>query len=139
MGSSPHAAPRRRKARGKMQVYERSRERSWGERLAHDYDSQLIESVTVRRNRLTTALLFGENPAQRRWMDPVRLFVLSVALAAVIAAICVGVSFVGNLLQEQRERQEQQNRASAAVSVPVPDWSLSAQAASPAVHTPPGA
>lgn len=65
--------------------------------MASDYDNQLIESVAVRRNRLLTALLYGGNPSERRWMNSVRLFVFSVAAAAVIAAACVGYSFVSNL------------------------------------------
>ena len=79
-----------------------------GNSMTSDYDSQLIESVTVRRHRLLTALLFGDNPHERRWMDSVRLFILSVAAAAVIAAVCVGYSFVSNLLAENRAKQEQQ-------------------------------
>jgi len=105
--------------------------------VANDYDSQLIESVTVRRNRLTNAVLFGGNPHQRRWMDSVRLFLFSIALAAVVAAVCVGVSFVSNLLQEQRERQEQQNRAASAV-IPCPEWNLELQAASRPARQPAG-
>lgn len=93
--------------------------------VANDYDSQLIESVTVRRNRLTNAVLFGANPHQRRWLDSVRLFLFSVALAAVVAAVCVGISFVGNLLEEQRERQQQQQQGSAAYQ---PAWNLHVQA-----------
>lgn len=75
--------------------------------MAHDYDNQLIESVAVRRARLTTALLYGNNPLQRRWKSSVRTFFFSVALAAVIAAVCVGYSFVTNLLEDLREQQQQ--------------------------------
>jgi hypothetical protein len=85
--------------------------------VANDYDSQLIESVTVRRNRLTNAVLFGANPHQRRWMDSVRLFLFSVALAAVVASVCVGISFVGNLLEEQRERQQQQQNSAIGIGI----------------------
>ena len=81
--------------------------------MAHDYDNQLIESVAVRRSRLTTALLYGNNPLQRRWKSSVRTFFFSVALAAVIAAVCVGYSFVTNLLEDLREQQQQ--RAASAV------------------------
>ena len=83
--------------------------------MANDYDNQLIESVVVRRNRITSALLYGENPHQRRWMDSVRLFLFSIALAALIAAICVGYSFISNLLAQQRA--EQQQRQSAAIEL----------------------
>lgn len=81
--------------------------------MAHDYDNQLIESVAVRRTRLTSALLYGTNPLQRRWKSSVRTFFFSVAVAAVIAAVCVGYSFVTNLLEDLR--QEQQQRAQSAV------------------------
>jgi hypothetical protein len=81
--------------------------------MAHDYDNQLIESVAVRRTRLATALLYGNNPLQRRWKSSVRTFFFSVALAAVIAAVCVGYSFVTNLLEDLREQQQQ--RAASAV------------------------
>ena len=82
--------------------------------MASDYDNQLIESVAVRRNRLLTALLFGSNPSERRWADTVKLFLFSVALAALIAAVCVGYSFVTNLLEQNRAKQEQQQQQSAA-------------------------
>ncbi len=78
--------------------------------MPNDYDNQLIESVSVRRNRLTTALLYGTNPYERRWLDSVRLLMFSIAVAALIAAICVGYSFVSNLLADQRTKQEQQQQ-----------------------------
>ncbi|GGC97086.1 hypothetical protein GCM10011512_25110 [Tersicoccus solisilvae] len=78
--------------------------------MAADYDSQLIESVAVRRNRLQTALLYGSNPLQRRWSDGVRTFFYSVAVAALVAAVCVGYSFVANLLAEQSAKQQQQEQ-----------------------------
>ncbi|MEH0110220.1 hypothetical protein V6N00_10955 [Tersicoccus sp. MR15.9] len=78
--------------------------------MAADYDSQLIESVAVRRNRLLTALLYGSNPLQRRWADGVRTFFYSVAVAALVAAVCVGYSFVSNLLAQQNAKQQQQEQ-----------------------------
>ncbi|MBT1002552.1 hypothetical protein KIH31_08035 [Paenarthrobacter sp. DKR-5] len=74
--------------------------------VPNDYDNQLIESVAVRRGRLTTALLYGSNPLQRRWQDSVRLFLFSVAVAALIAAVCVGYSFISNLLAQQHQQQQ---------------------------------
>lgn len=76
--------------------------------MASDYDNQLIESVAVRRNRLLTALLYGSNPNERRWADTVKLFLFSIALAALIAAVCVGYSFVTNLLEQNRAKQAEQ-------------------------------
>ncbi|MFZ3452967.1 hypothetical protein [Arthrobacter sp. 7Tela_A1] len=81
--------------------------------IANDYDNQLIESVAVRRNRLLTALLYGNNPNERRWADTVKLFLFSIAVAALIAAVCVGYSFVTNLLEQNRAKQEQQQQNSA--------------------------
>ncbi|OMH31310.1 hypothetical protein [Tersicoccus sp. Bi-70] len=78
--------------------------------MAADYDSQLIESVAVRRSRLLTALLYGSNPLQRRWADGVRTFFYSVAVAALVAAVCVGYSFVSNLLAQQNAKQQQQEQ-----------------------------
>ncbi|MER2133523.1 MAG: hypothetical protein ABS910_02450 [Arthrobacter sp.] len=82
--------------------------------MAGDYDNQLIESVAVRRSRLLTALLYGSNPNERRWADTVKLFLFSIAVAALIAAVCVGYSFVTNLLEENRAKQEQQQQSTAA-------------------------
>ncbi|MCC3282438.1 hypothetical protein [Arthrobacter caoxuetaonis] len=82
--------------------------------IANDYDNQLIESVAVRRNRLLTALLYGNNPNERRWADTVKLFLFSIAVAALIAAVCVGYSFVTNLLEQNRAKQEQQQQQSSA-------------------------
>ncbi|UPO77692.1 hypothetical protein [Arthrobacter sp. Helios] len=84
--------------------------------MASDYDNQLIESVAVRRNRLLTALLYGSNPNERRWADTVKLFLFSIALAALIAAVCVGYSFVTNLLEQNRAKQAEQQQGSAAIS-----------------------
>ncbi|MGW9402390.1 hypothetical protein ACWGQ2_00305 [Arthrobacter sp. NPDC055585] len=81
--------------------------------VASDYDNQLIESVAVRRNRLLTALLYGSNPNERRWADTVKLFLFSIAVAALIAAVCVGYSFVTNLLEQNRAKQEQQQSTAA--------------------------
>ena len=88
--------------------------------MASDYDNQLIESVAARRTRLLTALLYGDNPSERRWMDTFRLFLFSVAVAAAIAAVCVGYSFVSNLLQENREKEQQQQEQQHQQQSPAP-------------------
>ncbi|EMY35792.1 hypothetical protein D477_002601 [Arthrobacter crystallopoietes BAB-32] len=87
--------------------------------MANEYDNQLIESVVVRRNRITSTLLYGGNPHQRRWMDSVKLFLFSIALAALIAAVCVGYSFVSNLLAQQRAEQQQRQSAGIELHQPV--------------------
>lgn len=85
--------------------------------MAYDYDVQLIESVSVRRTRLTSALLFGQNPLQRRWIDIIKMFLFSVAVAALLAAICVGYSFITNLLAEQRAEQRQRSQSASIVEL----------------------
>ncbi|WP_026817936.1 hypothetical protein [Arthrobacter castelli] len=85
--------------------------------MPYDYDTQLIESVAVRRTRLTSALLFGQNPLQRRWTDIIKLFLFSVAVAALVAAICVGYSFISNLLAEQRAEQRQRSQSASVIQV----------------------
>ena len=38
-------------------------------------------------------------------------------LTAVVASVCVGISFVGNLLEEQRERQQQQQNSAIGIGI----------------------
>jgi hypothetical protein len=65
---------------------------------AQDYDSQLLESVSVRRRRLRDALLFGAQ-RQRRTVDERlgRVFA-GIVIAAVLCAGCVGWSFISHRL-----------------------------------------
>ena len=84
--------------------------------MAMDFDSQLIESVEGRRNRLSASFLFGLNPTERRWKDRTTSFVYGLIIAALICAFCVALSFVINILtnyindrnerEQQREQQE---------------------------------
>lgn len=80
----------------------------WEDHVATEFDSQLIESVAVRRNRVTDALLYGENPTERRWKATTKQFLFSLVAAALITAVCIGVSFVSNLLATQAEQKRQQ-------------------------------
>lgn len=91
--------------------------------MATEFDSQLIESVAVRRNRVTDALLYGENPTERRWKATTKQFLFSLVAAALITAVCIGVSFVSNLLatqaEQKRQQQEQlQKRSAHALELP---------------------
>ncbi|MEW1979329.1 hypothetical protein AB0333_00170 [Citricoccus sp. NPDC079358] len=87
-----------------------------------DFDSQLIESVEVRRERLSASFLFGLNPTERRWKDRTNFFVYGVILAALACAFCVGISFIvniiGNWLAEREERDQQQQQRNAHVQPP---------------------
>jgi flagellar biosynthesis/type III secretory pathway M-ring protein FliF/YscJ len=79
-----------------------------------DFDSQLIESVEVRRGRLSASFLFGRNPTERRWKDRTPSFVYGLIVAALICAFCVAISFVVNIVsnyladREEREQQQEQ-------------------------------
>ncbi|MEU9925766.1 hypothetical protein AB0H51_31555 [Streptomyces griseoluteus] len=63
---------------------------------AQDYDSQLLESVAVRRRRLRDAVLFG-GLRQRRTVDE-RLgkVFAGLVIGAVLCAGCVGWSFISH-------------------------------------------
>lgn len=90
--------------------------------MATEFDNQLIESVAVRRNRVTDALLYGENPTERRWKATTKQFLFSLVAAALITAICIGVSFVSNMLstraEEQKLRQQQMQGSAHSLIVP---------------------
>ncbi|MFF3686215.1 hypothetical protein [Streptomyces sp. NPDC002187] len=65
---------------------------------AQDYDSQLLESVSVRRRRLRDALLFGTQRQRRSVDERLGKAFAGVVIAAVLCAGCVGWSFVSNRL-----------------------------------------
>lgn len=64
--------------------------------MARDYDSQLLESVAVRRRRLRDALLFGPDRIRRTLDENFGKMFGGVALAAVLCAGCVGWSFISD-------------------------------------------
>lgn len=70
---------------------------------SYNHDEQLIDAVSVRRGRLTHALLFGTSRNVRSWSDRLKTFLGSAFIAALVCAVCVGISFVSNLLAEARE------------------------------------
>ncbi|MEU0170721.1 hypothetical protein ABZ214_35620 [Streptomyces iakyrus] len=63
---------------------------------AHDYDNQLLESVSVRRRRLRDALLFGTQRQRRSLDERVGKMFAGIVIAAVMCAGCVGWSFVSH-------------------------------------------
>ncbi|MFC0597324.1 hypothetical protein [Streptomyces palmae] len=69
--------------------------------MSQDYDSQLLESVSVRRRRLRDALLHGAQRGRRRTDEGLGKAFAGVVLAAVVCAGCVGWSFVSDKLGEQ--------------------------------------
>ncbi|MFI8880230.1 hypothetical protein [Streptomyces sp. NPDC055243] len=63
---------------------------------AQDYDSQLLESVSVRRRRLRDALLFGAQRQRRTVDERLGKVVAGLVVAAILCAGCVGWSFVSH-------------------------------------------
>ncbi len=74
--------------------------------MAREYDAQLLESVAVRRNRLRESLLWGRERRARATMDNLKRLTVSVVLAAVACAGCVGWSFLQDLLAERQQQQQ---------------------------------
>jgi hypothetical protein len=62
--------------------------------VARQYDTQLIESVAVRRRRLREAWLFGSARSRNTLDEGVTKLFASAAIAAVVCAGCVGYSFI---------------------------------------------
>lgn len=75
-------------------------------------DTVLIEQAKIQRMRLGSALLYGHIGERRTVNDNLRRLMGSIIFAAVACAVCVGVSFVTDLLSKQAQA------ASAAVSAP---------------------
>lgn len=69
--------------------------------MPEDYDARLLESAKVRKHRLDDALLFGRNRQERSYSTNTMRLMYSLLIAALIAAVCVGFSFVQHLLNER--------------------------------------
>ncbi len=82
--------------------------------MAREYDAQLLESVAVRRNRMRESLLWGRERRARATMDNLKRLGISVVLAAVACAGCVGWS----LLQQVLADRQQQFSFPALIAVP---------------------
>ncbi|GAA2927737.1 MULTISPECIES: hypothetical protein [Streptomycetaceae] len=78
--------------------------------MARDYDSQLLESVGVRRRRMRDALLFGAQRARRTADERLGKAFAGVAVAAVLCAGCVGWSFLQHTLAEQQAEQQRRTQ-----------------------------
>ncbi len=78
--------------------------------MARDYDSQLLESVAVRRRRMRDALLFGAQRGRRTVDERLGKIFAGIAVAAVLCAGCVAWSFLQHTLDRQKAEQEKQQR-----------------------------
>ena len=74
--------------------------------MAREYDAQLLESVAVRRNRMRESLLWGRERRARATMDNIKRIGLSVVIAAVACAGCVGWSFLQDVLAQRQQGQQ---------------------------------
>lgn len=70
--------------------------------MARKYDAQLLESVAVRRNRMRESLLWGRERRARATVDNLRRFDISLVIAAVACAGCVGWSLLQHVLAQQQ-------------------------------------
>ena len=73
--------------------------------MERDYDAQLLESVAVRRQRLSDALLHGSLRTRRRAGDNLRRAFAGAVVAAVLCTGCVGWSFLQRQLDQQQQRR----------------------------------
>ncbi|WP_405613802.1 hypothetical protein [Streptomyces sp. NBC_00076] len=78
--------------------------------MARDYDSQLLESVAVRRRRMRDALLFGAQRGRRTADERFGKMFAGIAIAAVLCAGCVGWSFLQSTLAKQKAEQDKQQQ-----------------------------
>ncbi|MGK5738708.1 hypothetical protein [Micromonospora sp. URMC 103] len=70
--------------------------------MVREYDTQLIESVAVRRARMRELLLWGGQRRVRATGDGLRWMRIGLVLAAVACAACVGWSFLQNVIADQQ-------------------------------------
>jgi hypothetical protein len=70
--------------------------------MGTEYDAQLLEAVAARRRRLRDALLWGRLRARRTTSDNLSRILIGVVLSALLAAGCVGVSFIQHALLQQQ-------------------------------------
>ncbi|MFC3996263.1 TNT domain-containing protein [Nocardiopsis sediminis] len=91
--------------------------------MARDYDSQLLESVAVRRQRLREATLFGAQRTRRRLDENITRVVVGLCVSAVLCAGTVGWSFLQTQLRDQETEQGQASAPPNVTAPPLPaDW-----------------
>lgn len=74
--------------------------------MPRDYDTQLIESVAVRRRRVRDALLFGTKRSRRTFDENLGKLFAGIVLAGVASAGCTGWAFLQDTLVKQQQQQE---------------------------------
>lgn len=79
-------------------------------------DTVLIEQAKIQRMRLGSALIYGRIDERRTINDHMKRLMGSIIVAAIACGVCVGISFVTQLLSD---------RADAASSTPTSSVSSS--------------
>ena len=69
--------------------------------MAREHDTQLLESVAVRRTRLRESMLWGWHRRMRTCSDNLKTLGISVVVAAVACAGCVGWSYLQEILEQR--------------------------------------
>lgn len=92
--------------------------------MANDPDLILLETVKTHRNRLRSALVYGRIEERRTVNDNIRRFLASVIVAALICGVCVGISFVASVLEEQRQEEQRVEQEREAAQNPAPSVSV---------------
>jgi hypothetical protein len=73
--------------------------------MSREHDAQLLESLAVRRNRLRESLLWGRERWLRATTDNLKRLGISIVVAAVACAGCVGWSFLQQVIAQQHVQQ----------------------------------
>lgn len=91
--------------------------------MARDYDTQLLESVMVRRRRLRDALLFGPRRTRHTFDEHVGKIIAGLCAAAVLCAGTVGWSYLQSMFQKQEREKAAQEQQPGGGAAPVPaEW-----------------
>jgi Tuberculosis necrotizing toxin len=95
--------------------------------MVRDYDTQLLESVAVRRRRLRDAVLFGGLRIRRTLDENLVKVFAGIAIGAVLCAGCVGWSFIQQQRALQKKQQQEQSAGTGGTTASPtptgrPDW-----------------
>jgi cation transporter-like permease len=71
--------------------------------MADQRDTVLIEQAKIERMRLGSALLHGHIDERRTINDHTKRLVGSLIVAAVVCAVCAGISFVSQIFADRAE------------------------------------
>jgi hypothetical protein len=81
--------------------------------VTRELDEQLLEQTGVRRRRLLDAVLWGRDGRTLAVTENVNRFVISLVVAALLCAGCVGVSFARDAVAKAQAARSPSPAASA--------------------------